>query len=233
MHPCPPHEVDRPVPAAGRPCAVEHGLPQDDREFTLDAKPKRRSKATDLPPAKTCEQCYAVVPTPTRVCPECGFEWPAPETKPITEEAGELVEVAPATPETKRAAWEQLCAARGTRKPGWVFHRFVEKFGTRPPSAWKVPESDADRMAEGEDVQAEAWRKYVAEAAAKGHKPNAPRFRFRARFGRFPTEAQAAAWESAAAPAPPANDIDDFADPPSAPRAVAAAIDIDLEEWAV
>ena len=208
-------------------CAVEHGLPQDDREFTLDATPKRRSKATDLPPAKTCEQCYAVVPTATAICPECGFVWPVAEREPIAEEAGELVEVAPATTEEKRVFWEGLVARRGTRKPGWVFHRFVDRFGVRPPSAWKVPESDADRQVEGEDVQAEAWRKYVAEAAAKGHKPAAPRFRFRARFGHFPTEAQAAAWESAAAPAQ--------APPASRPRIAAAAAinDFDLEIWAV
>lgn len=220
-------------------CAVEHGLPQDDREFTLDARPKKKRAASDLPPAKTCEQCYAVVPTATRVCPECGFEWPAPEREPIAEEAGQLVEVAPATPEEKRAFWDGLVATRGGRKPGWVFHRFVERFGTRPPSSWKVPESDADRMADGEDVQAEAWRTYVAEARARGHKPSAPRFRFRARFGRFPTEAQAAAWESAATPStPPAPftpdpDFDDEPAPASAPRPVAPPPDEELIPWAI
>lgn len=218
-------------------CAVEHGLPQDDREFTLDARPKRRAKAAaELPPAKTCEQCYAVVPTPTRVCPECGFEWPAPEREPIAEEAGQLVEVASATPEEKRAHWDALCAARGTRKPGWVWHKFIERFGVRPPSSWRVPESAADRMAEGEDVQAETWRRYVAESREKGHKPSAPRFRFRARFGRFPTEAQIAAWESTAPVA--ANDVaDDFAvtppAPPSAPRVVAPVHREELEQWAI
>lgn len=215
-------------------CAVEHGLPQDDRDFTLDARPKRKRGAADLPPAKTCGQCFAVVPTPTRVCPECGFEWPAPERDPIAEEAGQLVEVARATTEEKRAAWEALCAARGHRKPGWVFHRFVEKFGVRPPSGWRVPESDADRMAEGDDVQAETWRRYAEEARAKGHKPSAPRFRFRARFGRFPTEAQIAAWESTGAPANDvADQVDDFAAPPSAPRVVAPVSHEELEQWAI
>lgn len=175
-------------------CAVEHQLPQADREFSLDDAPKKgRGEKEAAPPTKTCEQCFAVVPTATRVCPECGFVWPEPEAKPAPEEqAGELVEVRAATPEEMRAAWEQLCAERGGRKPGWVWHRFMERFGVKPPRDWKVPEGDEDKPT------TEALHDYLVtclrDARAKGHKDASARFRFKYRHGFFPSQL---AWERA------------------------------------
>lgn len=49
--------------------ALEHGLPQDDRTFTLDrSRPKRSSPA----PMKACPECGCTVATATRECAECG-----------------------------------------------------------------------------------------------------------------------------------------------------------------
>lgn len=170
--------------------AVEHGRPDRDREWTLDAKPKKKGGA---PPAKTCPSCYAVVEPACRVCPECGHEFELTGPGEIEEVAGSLVEIHAVTIEQQRAFWERLVAERGGRKPGWVWFKFQDQFRTKPPREWKVPLTDSDRAAR-ESEQAETWRRYSAEADAKGHKPSAAAMRFRARFGRFPTAGQKAEW---------------------------------------
>ena len=79
-------------------CALEHGLPQDDREFSLEAATKRRGKKGAAAPAtKICPECFAVLAPATRVCPECGCTLHVPELP--QERAGHLVEVTPAAPE--------------------------------------------------------------------------------------------------------------------------------------
>ncbi len=119
-------------------CAREHGLPQDDREYSLDAKPKqKRSARVDL--TRTCEQCLAVLPAQTRVCPECGRVLVAEREAP-TELAGELVEAAPKplTNAMHRTYFEQMRAlARAKRKDvDWAIGRFAAKYGAPPPSEW-------------------------------------------------------------------------------------------------
>lgn len=54
-------------------CALEHGLPQDDREFTLESEPKRARRSGE-PLARECPGCSAVVALGTRVCPACGLQ---------------------------------------------------------------------------------------------------------------------------------------------------------------
>jgi superfamily II DNA or RNA helicase len=49
-----------------------HGMPHEDREWSLDAKPKRKGGGA---PMKSCESCYAYVPAGSRVCPHCGAEF--------------------------------------------------------------------------------------------------------------------------------------------------------------
>lgn len=72
-------------------CVLEHGLPQDDREFSLEGKQKRAGKPGEAP-VRVCPDCNAVVHISIRICPECGAELFS--ERDIPEEAhGELVEV--------------------------------------------------------------------------------------------------------------------------------------------
>jgi superfamily II DNA or RNA helicase len=71
-------------------CALEHGLPQDDRDFSLEGA-KKRTKTTTEAPARECAKCCAVVGIGTRVCPECGHELITTRELP-TELEGALVE---------------------------------------------------------------------------------------------------------------------------------------------
>lgn len=49
------------------------GLPDDEREWTLaDRQKRKKSHISDAPPVRTCTFCYAVIPAQCTVCPICG-----------------------------------------------------------------------------------------------------------------------------------------------------------------
>jgi superfamily II DNA or RNA helicase len=137
-------------------CARDHGLPQFDREFSLEPKPKRRRGEAIEVPIRICDGCQAVLPARVRVCPECGFFFTQPRPVP-TEADGELVlaepgEHAVAAADEKeirkprsewdrarqRTVFEQLWAlARAKRQDAfWVRARFIERYGAPPPAEW-------------------------------------------------------------------------------------------------
>lgn len=122
-------------------CVLEHGLPQEDRAFSLDSKPRRARDPGAGPPVRVCGGCEAVVPLATAICPECGaqlIERGARETIP-EEAAGEL---ALATEDLVRhAEWTRLCETSRERgyKPGWAYHQFRQRFGGPPPADWSRP----------------------------------------------------------------------------------------------
>ncbi len=76
-------------------CAVEHGLPQDEREFSLDGDkddPTRTKRKPREP--RVCPSCQLVVAPTVRVCPVCTTALVT--TVPLPEEsAEELVEAKP------------------------------------------------------------------------------------------------------------------------------------------
>ena len=72
---------------------LRHGLAEEEREWSLEGRPKKKKKASDedAPPVRQCPKCYAChVPAP--ICPECGHAY---ETKKreIDHQDGELVEL--------------------------------------------------------------------------------------------------------------------------------------------
>lgn len=68
----------------------DHGLPDDEREWSLEGRTKKPGEATI--PTRTCPECFAVH-RPARVCPECGHEYAVTEGRQIEEVAGELAEI--------------------------------------------------------------------------------------------------------------------------------------------
>lgn len=112
-------------------CVLEHGFPQDDRIFTLKGtKRKRNGKKTA--PVRTCPSCFAVLPLSTRICPECSKVLIEQSDVP-REQEGTLVEVR--SEDLKRIELECLRSIADKRgyKPGWVWHKFKDKFKTSPP----------------------------------------------------------------------------------------------------
>jgi superfamily II DNA or RNA helicase len=112
-------------------CVFTHGLPQDPREWTLDAKPKRAG--SNAPAVRECPSCFACH-APAPVCPCCGHVY-VRETVPQGPQqlAGELVEVDEAAIRRERnreqaaaQTLEQLIEIgrkRGMKSPyGWAKH---------------------------------------------------------------------------------------------------------------
>jgi superfamily II DNA or RNA helicase len=124
----------------------EHGLPEDRVEWPLapDRKatsPTHAARGNGRNKAKlvTCAQCSAIR-LPGEPCSNCGY-MPKPPARIVPVREGELglvtngrARAAPNNPETRRrwhAMFKHIAAERGY-KPGWVAHKYREKFGAFP-----------------------------------------------------------------------------------------------------
>ncbi len=142
-------------------CVMEHGLPQQDREFSLEGAKKRKGQGGGEPPAKMCPECFAVVPLSVRECPACSATLSAPR-EDVEETADELVEVT--VDDVQRLEWQRLQALASLRgyKPGWAIHRYREKFG-EPPRFKRTELANAERSLMNALVEQEggsiAWAK--------------------------------------------------------------------------
>lgn len=108
-----------------------HGLPHEDREWSLEDDTAKRVGAVK---ARICPACYAYVEKSP--CELCGF---MPEGKPreLHIQPGKLAEIKP--PESpERAFFDKMadkCRALGW-KPGAASAQYKEKFGAWPPYSW-------------------------------------------------------------------------------------------------
>lgn len=110
---------------------LRHGLPTDLREWSLDGRVKRKRTASDALPYKTCDRCFATLPSAAHVCPHCGFQFDPPPTRELVTVDGTLQELPASviarqrrTAIAKARTREELEAIRLERgyKPGWVDH---------------------------------------------------------------------------------------------------------------
>jgi DNA repair protein RadD len=133
--------VRRPAPGKAGSMLIDckgavhmHGMPDDDREYSLDGKPIK--VAAGLPPIRQCPECGAV-DRPLEACARCGFEFPKPA--PVAEKTGDLERIDNVTPEGSKRAFLRsqlrLAAQRG-HKPGTAAHKFKWRFGYWPPRNW-------------------------------------------------------------------------------------------------
>jgi superfamily II DNA or RNA helicase len=117
---------------------LRHGMPDADREWTLDGRPKRDRP----PPVRQCPVCWAAF-APAPKCPSCGEVFPVEgRHRQIRECAGDLVEIT-GDPTLDRQRWlvtaplkdvmrgartyaaiAEIATARGY-KQGWVYQQMV------------------------------------------------------------------------------------------------------------
>lgn len=117
-----------------------HGMPDADRQWSLDGKPRRQREPGAMPWLRTCEHCEAINPPNAPTCVACGAD-----LKPTPQEQREIeaelrrvehlrrIEALRGMSYGKALAWagsdesklHQVAAARGYRR-GWVWHRLRE-----------------------------------------------------------------------------------------------------------
>jgi DNA repair protein RadD len=153
MRPAPGKSVLRIHDHAG--LILRHGLPDQDRDYTLSRDPKKKSDRLVLPPVKTCKQCFAIYPAAARACPACGYE---NETQGRQIQEIEQAEAIPLEDLQHRINDErsefletQMRIAQATgKKPGWAAWRYKERFGNWPEARFwsRIHKMDPERVAE-------------------------------------------------------------------------------------
>lgn len=112
--------------------SARHGLPDDEREWSLQGRVKRRRSAitADEPDVqvKQCPQCYSVH-KPAPCCPRCGFEYPVQGRSP-EEVEGELQEIA------KREASRERKKEQGRAETLADLIKIATLRGYRHPEHW-------------------------------------------------------------------------------------------------
>lgn len=141
-----------------------HGMPHEDREWSLEAKVKRSKQVS----VKPCPQCFAYVPNFAQTCPHCDHPFvdlsgggdPEPKEDIVP------VELALRTIGGDDERFRQFralahkAADRGW-KPGAIWVRFKERFGEPPPEAW-MKEIKRAHKADPE------WKRKLDERKARG-----------------------------------------------------------------
>lgn len=114
--------------------AFRHGLPDDQREWSLQGRAGRKAATgvnDDATPVHQCEVCFRVTPSSVRVCPGCDTEFPVRTPTPPKEVSGELAKLERVERAKARKVEERMCqtyedfvrlaVTRGYSKPqGWA-----------------------------------------------------------------------------------------------------------------
>lgn len=70
---------------------LRFGLPDDEHQWTLaDRKKRKKQGASDAPPIRTCEFCFAVIPAAAVICPVCGRKMEKSSSEMETDNTVEL-----------------------------------------------------------------------------------------------------------------------------------------------
>lgn len=157
----------------------EFGSPTEDRIYSLDGVGIRLASAS----VTTCLHCGASYETGPLACPECGFQKPTEDYKPLLIYNAELREVylgAATADDAKHREYARLRSVQRAKSWSldWVAREYRRLFGCAPDFG---------------DVPAEERREYFAQmrehAAERGFKPGFAAARYRNLFGEWPPRA--------------------------------------------
>lgn len=110
------------------------GLPDDDREWSLDKKEHKKREQQEEINTKMCPECFLAFQPPDKqgsavICPHCGYVFPKQERKELSQEKCELHKIEGFTlkydgPENCRTYSELMqYAERKGYKPGWAYYQ--------------------------------------------------------------------------------------------------------------
>lgn len=178
-------------PAPGKDAAIlidlagvshSHGLPTEDRVYSLDGK-QAISSTGALRVCPSCGLCYA--PTGEVGCPSCGFVSEARETRPAPRiYDAELLEVfagADTPGEYQLREWNRLaalCSQKGW-SIDWAAKQFRKLFERAPDPGWFTDEMKFKAL--------QGWKAFGAQ---RGFKPGFAAVRYKEMFGRWPPRGQ-------------------------------------------
>jgi len=116
---------------------ARHGMPDDDREWTLEGRRKRAGNTVQNPeeePYTTCTKCYAVISGKVQICPYCGAEIERKNRNEIAQDANIGLQkitgftVNTKTPNECRTYAELLEYAKMMGyKPGWAYFQAKQR----------------------------------------------------------------------------------------------------------
>ena len=122
---------------------VRHGLPDDDKEWSLDkpVSPKRHINEDGSYSIRLCKSCYAVYESTKNVCPVCNAEYEYEPREIKHMEEVELIEIQKKREEkekqyamtdkaiTDAKSYSDLCKIAKLRgyKTGWAYHQAKQK----------------------------------------------------------------------------------------------------------
>jgi superfamily II DNA or RNA helicase len=112
---------------------LRHGFVDDEREWTLEDKKKRKKSADEeLPPdqlPRVCPKCMAVCRPTTKIC-ACGYQFAVIARKPIEETEGTLHEIL----DKRTYSFAEYTAAAGNDAEDVGVQRIIQNAATR---GWK------------------------------------------------------------------------------------------------
>jgi len=121
--------------------SLRHGLPTDQREWSLEGRTKRTKRAaSEALPVKVCDSCFSTLPSAEPVCPVCGFVFPPPARRELVTVDGTLQELTARDAARQRRnvvgrarTREELEAIRLERgySRGWTDHILRARGGAR------------------------------------------------------------------------------------------------------
>jgi len=153
-----------------------HGLPHEDRVWSIHGPAKRVAAKN---PYTTCKQCFAYILAAASSCPHCGHVKPVQERE-LPVEAPAVIERVTASVLERNfyVSAVNLARARGF-KPGMASFKWKEKFGKWPPWAWSQETkaqfaSDSEWQRKLEHRQIEKAKLAEMDAAAEAARVNPP-----------------------------------------------------------
>jgi len=129
---------------------LRHGLPDWDREWTLEGRKRKKNGGENAIGLRSCDQCFVIYPAVLGACPNCGWvPEPGAAQKLPNEVEGELVEIKKKRVQIARRREEgmtkglealvELGIERGY-KPGWAGARHATRQGIKrsTPEFYKI-----------------------------------------------------------------------------------------------
>jgi superfamily II DNA or RNA helicase len=134
----------------------KHGMPNEDREWTLDGRKKGKGKAKEEEetfPVKQCPKCFHVH-EPAPVCPVCKFEYPIIGPRVLEQVEGKLGKI---TPEMAAALNQKKREDQGRAQS---VDEMVEKLGYSRGRAEKIVKAREEKasMIASLEMGLDAWR---------------------------------------------------------------------------